>query len=451
MKLKTRIQLLTTGLLVVLLLAAHVGIYVASNHLLVKTVTDRLDDQSEDILQALQKSDGDESIAQLIKASTPTNGMVRVISDGDTILSIGTRVPELRELEPSYAGKYQTAVRDTSVGRAASVFFPLIWSDGQVVTLEITESLAQEEKTLTVLRGVLLVSALFILLPVVFGARLLAGLITKPIGTLITTMDDIERSGSFQTISKKRRTNDELSLLTQTFNRMINRLEGNFSRQQQFVSDASHELKTPLTVINSYASVLSRWGKSDPAVRDEAIEAIQSETNRMQHLVKQLLDLAREDQQGELNLEQHNIIHLSRQTVQRMKQITNNEMTVSGPELTVFIDAEKYQQLLFILLDNAIKYGDDPISVSITKDEQAFILTVADHGPGIDPAEWDRVFDRFFRVDKARSRNKGGTGLGLALAYQIVKAHGGTIQVQGNEPQGTKFIVCLPLEVIERR
>ncbi|MFB1050992.1 sensor histidine kinase [Paraliobacillus sp. JSM ZJ581] len=450
MKLKTRIQLLTTGLLVVVLLAAHIGIYYASDHLLVKTVIDRLDDQSEDVLQSLQKSDGGESTSQLIKASTPTNGMIRVISSNDTILSIGTRIPELREVDPYYYEQHQTAVRKTSVGRSVSVFFPLIWFDGQVVTLEITESLVQEEKTLAVLRGVLFVSALFILLPVVFGGRLLARLITKPIGTLITTMDDMERSGSFQTISQKSRTNDELSLLTQTFNRMIDRLDGNFSRQQQFVSDASHELKTPLTVINSYASVLSRWGKSDPAIRDEAIEAIQSETKRMQHLVQQLLDLAREDQQSALNLEKHNITYLSKQIVQRMKQITNDEMSVSGSELEVLIDAEKYQQLLFILLDNAIKYGDAPISISLTKNDQNIVLTVADHGPGIDPAEWERVFDRFFRIDKSRSRNKGGAGLGLALAYEIAKAHGGTIQVQANEPQGTKFIVCLPIEGTER-
>lgn len=451
MKLKTRIQLLTTGLLVVVLLAAHIGIYFASDHLLVKTVTDRLDNQSEDVLQALQKSDSGESTAQLIKASTPTNGMIRVISSDDKVLSIGTRLPELREVDPVYSENHQTAIRKISIGRTASVFYPFIWNDGQVVTLEITESLVQEEETLAVLRGVLFVSALFILLPVVFGARLLARLITNPIGALITTMDDMERSGSFQTISEKSRTNDELSLLTRTFNRMIDRLEGNFSRQQQFVSDASHELKTPLTVINSYASVLSRWGKSDPSVRDEAIEAIHSETIRMQHLVKQLLDLAREDQQGDLDLEQHNITKLSRQAVQRMKQITNDEMSVNGPELNMFIDAEKYQQLLFILLDNAVKYGEAPIIVSLEKQESNIELTVSDHGPGIDPAEWEHVFDRFFRIDKSRSRNKGGSGLGLALAYEIAKSHGGTIQVQANEPQGTKFIVDFPIEGPERR
>ncbi|WP_343751918.1 sensor histidine kinase, partial [Lentibacillus halophilus] len=235
MKLRTRIQLLTTGLLIVLLLAAHIGIYAASDRLLVKSVTDRLNNQSEDILQSL-KSETDVPTSQLIKASTPTNGMVRVISSNNKVLSIGTQVPKLRKLDPHFAKEHKTAVRETSNGRIASVYFPLIWSDGRVVSLEITESLDQEEKTLAVLRGVLIVSVLFILIPVIFGTRLLARLIAKPIGTLLTTMNDIEQSGSFQTISEKRRMNDELGQLTRTFNRMINRLEENFSRQQQFVS-----------------------------------------------------------------------------------------------------------------------------------------------------------------------------------------------------------------------
>ncbi|WP_343751917.1 HAMP domain-containing sensor histidine kinase, partial [Lentibacillus halophilus] len=201
----------------------------------------------------------------------------------------------------------------------------------------------------------------------------------------------------------------------------------------------------------SYSSVLGRWGKNDPEVRDEAIEAIHSETKRMQHLVEQLLDLARHDQQSALNLERQNITQLSREAVQRMKHVTKDDITLTGPELTMQIDAEKWQQLLFILLDNAIKYGDEPIHLTLTTDDNGIVFTVADNGPGIDPEEREQVFDRFFRIDKARSRNKGGTGLGLSLAFQIVQAHGGTIEIEGNEPRGTQFIVCLPGDVTERR
>ncbi|MET1194104.1 histidine kinase dimerization/phospho-acceptor domain-containing protein, partial [Bacillus licheniformis] len=166
---------------------------------------------------------------------------------------------------------------------------PVIWTNGEVVSLEVTEQLADVEQSLQTLKFILLIASLVILIPTIFAGRLLSKIILRPIKSLIHTMEEIQVSRTFKKIDLSSPSKDELDQMANTFNNMMDLLEENYKKQEQFVSDASHELKTPLTVVESYANMLKRWGMKRPDILEEAIEAIHSESLRMKQLTSQML------------------------------------------------------------------------------------------------------------------------------------------------------------------
>ncbi|MFW5736520.1 MAG: sensor histidine kinase, partial [Halanaerobium sp.] len=245
---------------------------------------------------------------------------------------------------------------------------------------------------------------------------------------------------------------DELKKLALTFNSMLDRLEKSFKRQKQFVSDASHELRTPISVIKGYIDLLDRWGKEKEDVRDEAIEAIKKETVNMKQLMENLLLLARGDD-SELKKEEeflnfNNLISEIIKEFELMEAEIELEF-IEESEVEFYGDQNLFKQLLRIFLDNAVKFTSQKgkIEIKIDKiDSERFYFSVADDGPGISDEDLPFVFDRFYQADKSRTRkNNKGSGLGLAIAKQIVDSYNGDIDVESENGKGTKFIVVLPL------
>ncbi|MEC9491081.1 MAG: ATP-binding protein [Halanaerobiales bacterium] len=245
---------------------------------------------------------------------------------------------------------------------------------------------------------------------------------------------------------------DELKKLALTFNSMLDRLEKSFKRQKQFVSDASHELRTPISVIKGYVDLLDRWGKEKKDVRDEAIEAIKKETVNMKQLMENLLLLARGDD-SELKREEemfnfNNLIEEIINEFEIMEKEVNLEF-VEKDEIDFYGDQNLFKQLLRIFLDNAIKFTSRKgrIEIKIEKiDSDNFYFSITDNGPGISSEDLPFVFDRFYQADKSRTRKSNkGSGLGLAIAKQIVDNYQGDIDVESEAGVGTKFIVVLPL------
>lgn len=224
-----------------------------------------------------------------------------------------------------------------------------------------------------------------------------------------------------------------------------------YERQRQFAADASHELRTPLAVVLASADLL----RSDPAITSpflkQVIEDVRDEVKKMTKLVSDLLTVARTDGKAlQLKPVRMDIAAVARQTVRMMrafaekKDIAIKEMLPSHME--IYADEQKIRQLILILIDNAVKYTLDHghIMVSIVLSENGRIhLSVADSGIGIAAEDQGRIFDRFYRVDKARSRRMGGNGLGLAIAREIVEAHHGTITLESEVGKGTIFHVYL--------
>lgn len=246
---------------------------------------------------------------------------------------------------------------------------------------------------------------------------------------------------------------DELKRLGDTFNKMIDRLQEAFSRQIQFVSDASHELRTPIAVIQGYANLLDRWGKDDREALEKSIYAIKLEASNMENLVEKLLYLAKGDSENQ-KIEKKNfwLNELINEVVRESRIIDNTHIISSDKNDTVSIyaDYKMIKQMIRILIDNCIKFTPKQGKIDISSEIQNKVvkITVSDSGIGIPKEEIDSIFERFYTVDKSRSKESGGTGLGLSIAKWIVSVHGGTINAESEEGTGTKMIVILDIAML---
>lgn len=241
----------------------------------------------------------------------------------------------------------------------------------------------------------------------------------------------------------------ELKDLANAINSMLNRIDEAYRSQVRFVSDASHELRTPISVIQGYVNLLDRWGKNDEATTQEAIDAIKSETENMKDLVEQLLFLARGDNETlRLELETFDCLEMIEEIFREAKMIDSRHTFRIRNSTKAFVNADwqLMKQALRILIDNSIKYtpNDGEILISVTEDEDVVRISVQDNGIGIDPQSLPYIFDRFYRSDESRARNTGGSGLGLAIMKWIIDRHGGTIEVISRKDIGTRTTINLP-------
>ncbi len=246
--------------------------------------------------------------------------------------------------------------------------------------------------------------------------------------------------------------NDELRRLSETLNSMLDRIEQSVTRTRQFTADASHELRGPLTLIQTAAEFSLRRKRSQDELV-EALEKILRESKSSSLLIDDLLLLARADsEEGVLTLGCVNLNSSVRETVERIGALAaekNIQLATDISEVAIDVlgDGNLLQRLLFILIENAIKYTPEGGSVKVSLHEVGLqaVLAVTDTGIGISPDDLPHIFDRFWRVDKVRSRSAGGTGLGLSIAKWIVEKNYGTLAVESIIGQGSRFEVRLPM------
>ena len=246
-------------------------------------------------------------------------------------------------------------------------------------------------------------------------------------------------------------TQKELRTLARAINEMMDRVNQAYSAQMRFVSDASHELRTPIAVIQGYAALLDRWGKSDPEALQESIDAIRAEAQSMERLVEQLLFLARGDNDSQpVKKERVDLTALAGEVL-REEEMVHPERTFLprwGEEpVAVFADPGLMKQVMRILMDNAVKYSpqEGRIYIRVTPSGDHARLTVQDEGMGIPPESIPHIFERFYRTDQSRDRKTGGTGLGLSIASWVVERHSGWFEVVSRPDVGTRITVVLPL------
>ena len=300
----------------------------------------------------------------------------------------------------------------------------------------ISDAQEEVERTFFLVGGIALAAALL-------GGYLIAARTASPLRRMAATAEEVRSGNLTPRLDEEPAAAPELRALIAGFNRMLERLDLAFSRQRRFVSDASHELRTPLTAIRGQLEVLA----ANPGSGAEEMQRVKAvtlaEVERMERLVEELLALARLDEGAELEVVEVDLTALLQEVA------AGSESGVEVGELVethVLGSPDLLARVVANLLANARRHagGSGWVSLSATLNNGRVRISVDDDGPGIPPAERERVFERFHRIDSARSRDTGGSGLGLAISREIVAAHGGRIWAEESPLGGARVAFDLP-------
>ena len=447
MKITTKINLLTTAWLVVILLIMNIVVFFSFTKSTVNMEQDILFEKAREIIQKGQQDHSVELSPELLKFYLTNHSFIRTISENSTVINQVSNDPHLVKIKPEFSKKKKVKLRKIREKQVLVIRMPVKVNNQVVETLEIGELLTGFETRKDILLSILIFCSLVSILLSLLGGRWLSRVIMHPIKNMVTTMKEIEESGVPKKVLIQTETRDELQGMTVTFNHMIDRLRENIEKQNQFVSDASHELKTPLTVIRSYSNLLRRRGIKNEEITLDAIDTIYAEATKMQKMIETLLDLASVEKEQTLDMKQTDLVLIFEQIVKQLQQVYKRELVLHYDQTPIMIEVDelKMKQVLIILLDNAIKYSTDKIEVTVEKEQEDVIIKVKDYGIGIPKEDLAHIFERFYRVDKARSRATGGTGLGLSIAQTIVRQHKGEIFIKSEEEQGTEVVIHLPI------
>jgi heavy metal sensor kinase len=321
---------------------------------------------------------------------------------------------------------------------------------GRVYTIRIGRPMHEESETLEAFRGYLLWFSPLLLLAASAGGYWLSRRALAPVDALARNARTITGHNLSRRLEPLH-TGDELQRLSDTLNEMLARIESAFLRITEFTADASHELRTPIALIHTEAELALRRSRDETEYR-EALRHILLEADRTAKLIEELLALARADSGHEsLDIRPFDLLPLLRESASQWKQVAalrslQFEERLKVQQLQVMGDESALRRVIDILLDNALKYTPAPGTVTLCADENAgrTMVTVKDTGIGIATEDQARIFERFYRADKARSRELGGAGLGLAIAQWIVQLHKGSITVNSVPGKGSAFQIEIP-------
>ncbi|MEH7547619.1 MULTISPECIES: HAMP domain-containing sensor histidine kinase [Bacillaceae] len=318
-------------------------------------------------------------------------------------------------------------------------------------TVEIVRQLNNYRRMMGYLFWVMTIFGVAAIIFSAISGYLLAKQLLKPVRDLAKAMKQIKETG-FQERMNGYKQKDELTALTNVFNEMMDEIEKSFLLQKQFVEDASHELRTPVSILEGHLSLLNRWGKKDSAILDESLEASLQEVTRLKKLINDLLHITRAEHPRLINEEKTDISETLHQLVKNLEIVhpDYNLFLEVGQRLPkIPISRQHMEQIMIILLDNAIQYSSNNKEIWITAklEGEEMIISVVDSGIGIRSEDLAKVFNRFYRVDQARSRENGGTGLGLSIAQRLIKKYNGTISIESQEGVGTTVKMALPCSI----
>ncbi|MGP1585488.1 MAG: sensor histidine kinase [Schwartzia sp. (in: firmicutes)] len=393
---------------------------------------------------------------QLYRDGALTRGVVLRVADGDgaLVFDSDSHAPSLNEVQkhivksPPFLSSQAMHVVFLNNFQMYYQAVSAQWK-GKPYQLHFLRMITAEREFLHLLRnGLLLTNTVGILLALI-ACYYVSRKALRPLRTITQTAQEIEVTDLSRRIPLPS-ADDEMRELAATINRMLERIESGFDQQRRFVSDASHELRTPVTVILGYADMLRRWGSEDEEVLEEGITAIGSEANNMKSLIERLLFLVRADLNRQaLNRKLIDMAVLLADVARTGQMIApHHTVTLKENEPShIFGDVVMIRQMLRIFLDNAVKYtpeGGEIFFMSQREGGRLHVI-VADTGIGIAPEHQPKVFDRFYRVDSSRAKEGGGIGLGLAIARWIADAHDIRIALTSEVGKGTTIHLYIPL------
>jgi signal transduction histidine kinase len=386
-----------------------------------------------------------DSFGRVLSSSRPDSDVrgQRIIQEEIARALTGSRSEEIR-LDP--------VTRE----RAKYLALPVRSGEKTLGVVYLAGSLEPIYRTLREIQYIFLIGALLVICATVLLGFVLAKTITGPIKEVTGKAARIARGDFGQRLLV--RSGDEIGHLTEMFNYLSAQLEATLRKEREFVANVSHELRTPLTTLKSYTETLLAGAMHEPAVCRSFLTTMERETDRMVRLVKDLLALTQHDyHQVRWQKRKQSLDGLIREVVGELEpgyRESGRSIKLSLPPepVQVVFDRDKIKQVLLNLLQNAFQYTarDGKIDVSLAENGDQAVITVRDNGIGLQQDEITRIFERFYRVDKARSRDQGGTGLGLSIAREIVHGHGGSICVDSEPARFTMVTVMLPRALCEK-
>jgi len=383
----------------------------------------------------------------------------KVLGDSDTEPSLMENHKDRLEIAEAFQGNYGQSTRfsDTLNYNMKYVAVRVDDSGNTLGVVRFALPLSEVQLQIQLIYRVILLSAIVAVVIALTVAYFLSRSITLPISRMQEAAQRITKGDFSRKVDIKSK--DELGELAKSLNKMAGELQQkmeNLRRMDKvrtdFVANVSHELKTPLTLIKGYIETLEDRSINDKEKTRRFISIIKEHTNRLENIIEDLLSLSElELSKDSLSKTDFNLKELIDEVtlsfgyaLDAKRQILSVEQ--QDNDFRIKADRDKIEQVIVNLIDNAIKYTNEAgkINISLLEKENEYIFTVRDSGIGIPKEDMDRVFERFYRVDKARSRELGGTGLGLGIAKHIILAHRGQINIESEINKGTKVVVKLP-------
>ena len=450
MKLGTKIQLYTTVMIAIVVVLTNSLIYFAYKHYSLEAEMGQLENRGNNIITEIQEAENSgisgETVLQYFSLS---DGYITMVNEQEErIVRIATEESYLELSRPYSTSKYTDTVsfKDENF---VMVSMPVIWNTGEIHSLQIYENVYFLYDTYNILKWILIISTVILLTLVFILNQVITNLITGPIKQLVRRMNDKNNVTRYKTIPVNKSDTIELKMLTDSYNDMMLTLKTHDDNQQAFIMNASHELKTPLTVISSYARMIERFGKTREDLLDEGITAISEETTRMKYLTEQFLSFTKITHSDTNEGKEHiPAVKLIESVASRLEKVFKRNINIDsgGANPYVYVHPPAFEQLLRIFLDNAYKYSSDDIDISIDETDRTVIISVTDYGIGIPEEDLSEIFTRFYRVDKARTRKTGGSGLGLSIAKQLAENNDIDISVESTVNERTTFTLTMKKE-----
>jgi len=429
-----------TIVVTIALVVGAAGLIAALRRTMVDELTEAARAQAADVVGQLEAGrppvlDVAGADEQLIQVMTPAGAVVAASPNM-------TGRPAVVRLAPGQSARVVTPLDDdefVAVAEGAQT------SDGPRIVL-VARALVDVLDTTTVITRLLVIGLPLMVAVVALTTWFAVGRALAPVEAIRCEVDAISAAQLHRRVPRPK-ADDEIGRLAATMNRMLERLESARNSQRRFVSDASHELRSPITTIRQHAEVA--LAHPDRVTAAELAEVVLAEQQRMHRLVEDLLLLARVDEHVPLTRAAVDLDDLAFEEGHRLRSATSKRVDTSGVNaVRVQGDADALRRMLRNVGENAVRHASSRVDVTLVERGEEVVLTIDDDGPGIPATERARVLQRFVRLDEARSRDEGGSGLGLSIVDEVVRAHGGSMSIEQSPLGGARIVITLPVQAV---
>ena len=432
--------IVATIVVAIALTVGAIALVAAAQRTMVDEVTEAAGKQAAEVVGQLESGR-----PPVLEVAGSDEQMVQVMTPAGAVVASSSNVagePAVARLAPGQSAQVITPLdNDAFIAVAQSAQT----ANGQRIVL-VARALVDVLDTTKALTRLLIIGLPVMLAVVALATWFAVGRALAPVEAIRREVDEVSAAQLHRRVPQPK-ADDEIGRLAATMNRMLERLESARNSQRRFVSDASHELRSPITTIRQHAEVA--LAHPDRVTAAELAEVVLAEQQRMHRLVEDLLLLARVDEHVPLTRAAVDLDDLAFEEGHRLRSTTSKRVDTSGVNaVRVQGDADALRRMLRNVAENAVRHASSRVDVTLVERGEEVVLTIDDDGPGIPATERARVLQRFVRLDEARSRDEGGSGLGLSIVDEVVRAHGGSMSIEQSPLGGARIVITLPVQAV---